>query len=36
MSRRKAAELGVDIPTSPQTENFWKEVEKLQDISSDK
>lgn len=35
MSRRKSVELGVDIPTSPDLENFWKEVEKLQDISSD-
>tara|TARA_A100001515_G_C4496775_1_gene185252 strand:- start:195 stop:530 length:336 start_codon:yes stop_codon:yes gene_type:complete len=36
MSKRKAAELGVDVPTSPDAENFWKEVDKLQDISSDK
>ena len=36
MSKRKSLELGVDMPTTPDTENFWKEVEKLQDISSDK
>tara|TARA_R100000995_G_C3445294_1_gene105364 strand:- start:24 stop:272 length:249 start_codon:yes stop_codon:yes gene_type:complete len=30
MASRKANEHGVDIPTSPDSEEFWKTVEKME------
>ena len=32
MSRRKSLELGVDIPTSTSPEDFWDQVDSLQDV----
>ena len=32
VSKRKSLELGVDIPTSTSSEEFWSQVDKLQDV----
>ncbi len=32
MSKRKSLELGVEIPTSTSSEEFWSQVDKLQDV----
>jgi hypothetical protein len=34
MSKRKSLELGVDIPTSTSPEEFWSQVDSLQDVEA--